>query len=514
MHSLDTVGSLALRYWVSMQWMSRHFDYARKIQVLAKGADEINRRRIFAIVRRLLLTDKANAVLNYYYKLRNSDKSQVSIIVNALLRYVRDPITLDLRWASRWVLGQVIGINIQAMFETENKADLVLARFRGEKDANSKEIMREILDSCLMESQHSNIYKSAAWVVGEITKDKASSPVENHTTIEGLIISIDGVARSGKTTIAKAVADILGGNLFDRGLVFRAMTYKALAANIVFSNESAILDMIDGTDISIVQGRMILDGTDITDNLYTEEINKNVSKLWQTSKLIEEKFVEVINRVVKMMTMEGPVIITGRNKYSFASTSYFVTVSLEERARRELMRIGQEVNANSLAEMMRAVSARDEKDKIPEPAEGTVVVINENLDNTITAILLDIDKKLSAQLDSLQSNSRRPIKGFNLNPFYSPRLPIRFYTVNQIQKLLANKVDELASELDLTTLRGKVEYLLLMTRRDYFMQMLSEPENDFYKALIGIYGVAPYVAAQACLRDGINVFLMRDAGRD
>ncbi|MFA5350299.1 MAG: (d)CMP kinase, partial [Candidatus Omnitrophota bacterium] len=498
---------------VSMQWINQRFDYERKIHKIKEAMPLVSRSRIVEI-EDMLLSDQAGQALQAYEYIRDID-SRAAVKLMDIFKACLLSNHPHFRWSSRWVVGVIIGINIQRMLEIEDKAQEVKDRYLQEKNKDTKEIMQVMLKSSIKEPAYTNINKAASWVLNEIKG--SSSPVEiSSATIKGMIISIDGLSRAGKTDIAKKLSEIINGVLFDRGSIFRAITYKAIRDGIVFNDEEAMLRMLDKTTVVLEKDRVLLDGIDITDNIRTEEINAKVSDVWQASQAVEARLVIFINDSVKDMALRGPVIITGRSKYPYSLASYFVTVSVEERAKRELVRLSMPFNEENIAKVKESIEARDAKDKVPSPdSTDTVIIENNDFATAVNEILNDLDKKLSLQIKQLASTTRNPIPRFKLNEFYTPNLPLRSYSSQEIKILLNNYTQKLASQLDLNTLTGKLDYYLLMVRSDYFInEVLSDPDNDFFKAMVGTTGVAPYIVEQILSREGINVFLARDSGRD
>lgn len=67
-----------------------------------------------------------------------------------------------------------------------------------------------------------------------------------------MIIAIDGTASSGKTSASRELSKRLNIPLLPTGLIYRAITFKALSENISPDNKSALLKMIERTEIDLV----------------------------------------------------------------------------------------------------------------------------------------------------------------------------------------------------------------------------------------------------------------------
>ena len=95
------------------------------------------------------------------------------------------------------------------------------------------------------------------------------------------VICVDGPTASGKGTLAAVVAKQLGYHFLDSGSLYRltalAATQHGLSLDV--AHESAIADMVHGLTIQFTEGRVILDGTDVSDAIRTEEAGMNASKV-------------------------------------------------------------------------------------------------------------------------------------------------------------------------------------------------------------------------------------------
>lgn len=94
-------------------------------------------------------------------------------------------------------------------------------------------------------------------------------------------IAIDGPAASGKSTLARALAERLGLVMVNSGAMYRAVTWKILREEIDPADIAAVIRLLDGMDIHCGQHGCIstirIDGTDPTSFLREPEINANVS---------------------------------------------------------------------------------------------------------------------------------------------------------------------------------------------------------------------------------------------
>ena len=100
-------------------------------------------------------------------------------------------------------------------------------------------------------------------------------------------IAIDGPAGAGKSTIAKIIASKLGIEYLDTGAMYRAITLKALELGINLENE-AEYEFIYNTSIDFVNGRLLLDGKDVSETIRSIEVTNNVSTVCSYEGVREE----------------------------------------------------------------------------------------------------------------------------------------------------------------------------------------------------------------------------------
>lgn len=174
-------------------------------------------------------------------------------------------------------------------------------------------------------------------------------------------IAIDGTSGSGKSTAAKNVAKALGIEYIDTGAMYRAAAYKALECGISVSDDRAIGEMLDDTEIDFSGGRIFLDGKDVGDKIRTLEISNAASQVSQLASC-RSKLVEIQRRIAsaKSVVMDGRDI--GTNVLPAASHKFYVTASLETRARRRLAELQEKGEPATYEEVYADLQKRDHND--------------------------------------------------------------------------------------------------------------------------------------------------------
>ncbi len=149
-------------------------------------------------------------------------------------------------------------------------------------------------------------------------------------------IAIDGPAGSGKSTVAKIIAKNLGFTYIDTGAMYRAITLKALNLKIKDLADEANYDFIKSTTLDFVDSKMTMDGIDVSKEIRTEEIVKNVS-LVSSLKYVRVELVELQRQMAKRanVVMDGRDI--GTNVLTDADLKIFLTATVDVRAERRYL---------------------------------------------------------------------------------------------------------------------------------------------------------------------------------
>ena len=183
-----------------------------------------------------------------------------------------------------------------------------------------------------------------------------------------MIIAIDGTASSGKTSASRELSKRLNIPLLPTGLIYRAITFKALGENISPDNKSALLKMIERTEIDLVymnkEVSIYLDRLPVSyEELKSQEVSENVAH-YSCIPFVRE-FVRKIQK--EQAKKYADVIVEGRDIGSVvfpnADIKFFVDADLETRARRRQKEYLSKGENLSLEKVKEIINARDEEDR-------------------------------------------------------------------------------------------------------------------------------------------------------
>jgi CMP/dCMP kinase len=150
------------------------------------------------------------------------------------------------------------------------------------------------------------------------------------------VIAIDGPAGSGKSTAAKNLAHKLGFTYLDTGAMYRAITYTALKQNVVDDRER-VIDIAKNVNLSLRYEngitRVFVDGEEVTEQIRSAEVNSKVSEV----SVIPEVRSEMV-KIQKKIGESNNLVAEGRDVttvvFPDAGIKFFITASIEERAKR------------------------------------------------------------------------------------------------------------------------------------------------------------------------------------
>lgn len=200
------------------------------------------------------------------------------------------------------------------------------------------------------------------------------------------IITIDGPAASGKSSVARAVAERLAIPYVSSGLLYRAATHLVLAGRVGADDEGEVLTLLERSDVDLIPdaagNRVVIDGADVTSRLHTDEIDAAVSAVSRHPRLrgwVSERLREI----------PGPFVIEGRDMgrvvFPDAEHKFYLDAPAEERA---LRRVGE--RAADLAGVAESIRRRDRLDaRQLEPAADALHIDTGGvpLEEVVSAVL-------------------------------------------------------------------------------------------------------------------------------
>ena len=180
-------------------------------------------------------------------------------------------------------------------------------------------------------------------------------------------IAIDGPAGAGKSTVARAVAKKLGILYLDTGAMYRAMALKAMREGIDPNDKEQVLPLLECTEIYAknIGGTQhtYLDGEDVSGLIRTPEISRGASDI----SAIPDVRIKLA-QIQRNIAHTSDVVMDGREIGSYVipecENKFYVTSSVDERARRRLLELKEKGRDNGMTveDMAKDIAERDYND--------------------------------------------------------------------------------------------------------------------------------------------------------
>ena len=174
-----------------------------------------------------------------------------------------------------------------------------------------------------------------------------------------MIITLDGPAGAGKTTIAKMLSDDLQFILLKSGGFYRIIAMEIIKNSILTKNIESIIRLTQSLNITIEKDYFFLNSQKIKEEeLYQSQINELTPSIAQIPEVRR-----TVNSLIHKACLNKDIIAEGRDMGSVvfpnAEVKFFITASIEARAKR---RLEQGTGEKNLEETMKSIEKRDSAD--------------------------------------------------------------------------------------------------------------------------------------------------------
>jgi cytidylate kinase len=175
-------------------------------------------------------------------------------------------------------------------------------------------------------------------------------------------VAIDGPAGSGKSTISKQVASLLGFTHIDTGAMYRAVTLYCLERNVDCQNDEEVNKLINEIKIELYPDhRVSLNGKDVTKEIRSTQVAQNVSYIAANKEvrlyLVDQQ---------RLLAKNTSVVMDGRDIGTYvlpnADVKIFQIASVETRAKRRYLENVEKGIACTIEEISEQIKMRDRID--------------------------------------------------------------------------------------------------------------------------------------------------------
>ena len=218
--------------------------------------------------------------------------------------------------------------------------------------------------------------------------------------MDSFMVTIDGPAGSGKSTIAKMIAKKYNFTYLDTGAMYRMIALYVIRHNIDLENKKEIEEMLKNVKLDIQGNTFYLNGEDVSEAIRTPEVSKIVSPV----AAIKEVRVKLVD-MQREISFGKRIILDGRDMgttvFPKADVKIFLIASPEIRAKRRLKEYDEKGIAATYEEVLESIKERDYIDSTRK--ESPLVKAQDaheidssklNIDDVLKEISAYIDKKI------------------------------------------------------------------------------------------------------------------------
>ncbi|MCR9202263.1 MAG: (d)CMP kinase [Planctomycetaceae bacterium] len=198
-----------------------------------------------------------------------------------------------------------------------------------------------------------------------------------------MIVTIDGPAGSGKSTVARLLAQQLGVRFLDTGAMYRAVALAVLKSDASETDEQAVATVARSVELRFQDDAIHLNSQDVSAEIRTPEVTA-ISSVVASNPTVRECLVHQ----QRCIGEQGSLVTEGRDQGSIvfpgAKFKFFVTASVDARARRrhrELVAKGSSLTLETVKTQLRQRDSRDENRELApmKPAADAVVIDTSDL---------------------------------------------------------------------------------------------------------------------------------------
>jgi len=213
------------------------------------------------------------------------------------------------------------------------------------------------------------------------------------------VVTIDGPAGAGKSTVARKLADRLGWRFLDTGALYRAVTLAALRAGLDLTSDTELGCLVETLVVSLPAGRVLLGEEDVTLSIRGVEVTR-ASKYIADSPNVRRR----LTVWQRGFAAEADVVTEGRDQgtlvFPDAFRKYYLTATDEERARRRVAEHLARGEIVTFESVLRDQSERDTRDSAraiapmkPAPDATILDTTGLTIDEVVEGMARDIEQR-------------------------------------------------------------------------------------------------------------------------
>jgi cytidylate kinase len=176
------------------------------------------------------------------------------------------------------------------------------------------------------------------------------------------VVTLDGPAGAGKSTLSRELARLLDWQLLDTGAMYRAVALAALRSLVPLDSDDRLTRLARSIEVEVLPGEILLDGEKVGQLIRTREVSGAASRV-ATCPGVRERLVDW----QRAFGARYNTVTEGRDQgtvvFPYATRKFFVTASPRERALRRTEELEREGRPSPFETVLADIIERDERDR-------------------------------------------------------------------------------------------------------------------------------------------------------
>jgi len=198
-----------------------------------------------------------------------------------------------------------------------------------------------------------------------------------------MIVTIDGPAGAGKSSVARFLAERLGFKFLDTGAMYRSVAWLALQQQVSWGDAARISQLVEELDLQLTDETVVVNGQDVTKAIREPEVGQVIHYVADNQQVRKQLVL-----LQRKLVADQDAVTEGRDQGSIAfpdaDCKIFLTASPEERARRRTAELEKRGETIAWEEVLAQQNERDQRDR-DRPvggltkADDAIEVLTDNL---------------------------------------------------------------------------------------------------------------------------------------
>ncbi len=188
-----------------------------------------------------------------------------------------------------------------------------------------------------------------------------TNEANSNTRVSQIIITIDGPAGAGKSSVARQLAEYFGFAFLDTGAMYRAVTLACLRRQVPWQDPQAVAEVAKSSQIRFQGNHVLLDGEDVSEQIRSSEVNANIKHVADLPSIRQ-----LLGQLQRSIAAGQQIVTEGRDQgteiFPDANCKIFLTATPRTRAVRRHAELVKQHPELSVDDVLAAQQRRDQED--------------------------------------------------------------------------------------------------------------------------------------------------------